>query len=259
MEKKWINSERVVSIVAFIFLVIAFFASIALNGDPDSVLELIPHGDYVLTAILLPIIHGITAVWCFYQIFRPSLFGEAGIMIIESCVTIMTGTELLGIFLFYGAICLIQISLAEKLKHGRFVYICVAVHFLLLFTTLSHGIAKFALYVSCSAFYLSFLLWIYHLIRVKFTYFLPKTILKTSVIKETPGSTIHLKDFGFTERQIGIIQDYIYNKVSYKELAEKYITSLSSIKKDFSIVFQKLGVSNIQEMSFLLMQYHIEP
>lgn len=260
MKKEWINSERVVSIVAFFFLNIAFIVSLYSDGDPDSVLELIPHNpELCLTQIILPIIHGIAVIWCFFQIFKPSLVGECGIMLIESLVTILTGTELLGIFLFYGAVCLYQIAQASNQKKSSFVYVFIVIHFLVILTTFSKGWKVFALSAGTSAFYLSFLLWIYHLLRVKFSCFLPKTVIASKLIKEQPGSVLHLKDYNLTDRQIGIVIDYLHDKTSYKDLAEKYITSLSSIKKDFSIVFQKFNVSNIQEMSFLLMQYQIEP
>lgn len=260
MSKKWINSERVVSIVAFFFLIIAFVISLYSNGDPNSLLELIPHKPGVrLTRIILPIIHGSAVIWCFYQIFKPSLVGECGIMLIESFLTILTGTEQLGIFLFYGAVCLYQISIASANKKNNRVYVFIIVHFILLSTTITKGWRVFALSMGMSTFYLVFILWIYHLLKVKLSCFLPQTVIASEIIKAKHGEVIHLKDYNLTDRQIGIVIDYIHDKTSYKDLADKYITSLSSIKKDFSIVFQRFNVSNIQEMSFLLMQYQVEP
>lgn len=260
MKEKWINSERVVSISAFFFLIIAVILGVVLNGDENSILELIPHNpNIVLTSYIIPIVHAIACAWCFYQIFRPSIVGECGIMFIESALTILTGTEQLGIFLFYGAVCLFQIGTIDHPKSKKLFSFIIVSHFVFLLTTLSHGWQKYIMCFASSIFYLAFFLWMSHLLKLRFSYFLPQIVQSSKVIKETPGEVIHLKDYGLSERQIKITQDYIYNKTSYKDLAEKYITSLSSIKKDFSIIFQKLGVSNIQEMNVLLIQYQIEP
>lgn len=259
MGKKWFNSERVVPIAAFIFLLIAVIVGIAYNGDEDSILEYIPHNpDYVLTSFIIPIVHAIACSWCFFLIFKPSVKGECGIMLIESTLTILTGTELLGIFLFYGAVCLYQIDTADQPKSDKVVKYMLIGHALLILSTFLRGWKAFLMDFGCSLFYFAFFLWIYYLLRSKFSYFLPQSVTNSSVIKEAPGEVVHLKDYGLTERQIKITKDYITNNPSYKELAEKHITSLSSIKKDFSIIFQKLGVKNIQELNFLLVQYQIE-
>ena len=260
MKEKWINSERVVSISAFFFLVVAVILGIVQNGFKDSILELIPHSENViLTNYIIPIVHSISCIWCFYQIFRPSIFGECGIMFIESALTILTGTEQLGIFLFYGAVCLFRIATIDHPRSKKLFIFTVFSHFIFLLTTLTHSWQRYLMCTASSVFYLAFFLWMSHLLKLRFSYFLPHVVQSSKVIKEAPGEVLHLRDYGLTERQIKITQDYIHNKISYKELAEKYITSLSSIKKDFSIIFQKFGVSSIQEMNVLLIQYQIEP
>lgn len=258
MKSRRINSERVEFIVGFLFLLTAFIVSLYYDGDKNSILELIPHHlGRPLTAYILPIVHGTMALWCFFLIFKPSIRSQVIMLFIESFITILTNTEMLGIFFFYAAVAISQISQAFNPKEHIKIATITIIHFLCILGIYPHGWAKVFLALGTSCFYMVFMFWIYHLLRVKFSSFLQKAVYENSVIKEEPGQIVNLKDYGLTERQIAITKDYVANKTAYKELAEKYITSLSSIKKDFSIVFQKLGVSDIHEMSVLLQQYQL--
>lgn len=253
------NSERAEFIVGFVFIFTAFLVSLYYNGDKESIFELIPNNLSVpLTSILLPVVHGSLALWALFLVFKPNIKCEVIILQIESFVTILTGTEMLGIFFFYGSIAVAQIDESFGKTTGKTTVMMVVLHFISIFGMFRHGWARVFLAIGTSAFYLSFMLWIYHLLREKFSSFLSKATYENEVIKEKPGEVIHLKDYGLTERQVSIVKDYIYNQTPYKDLAEKYITSLSSIKKDFSIIFQKFGVSNIQELNFLLSQYQLD-
>ena len=65
-------------------------------------------------------------------------------------------------------------------------------------------------------------------------------------------------DFGLTKRQINFLKDYMYTKLSYKEIAEKYVVSISTVKKDMADIFCKFNVKNINELYFLLSQFVIK-
>lgn len=259
MKNKRLNSERVEFIVGFIFLAIAFFVSLYYDGDKDSILELIPHNlEHPLTSYILPVVHGLLALWCFNLIFKPHIQSQIVILFIESYLTVLTGTEMLGIFFFYAAFSISQIIHAFKTNAKLKLGILSGLHFLSILGLYTHSWARVCLAFGTSIFYMSFMFWIYHLLRVKFSSFLQVAVHDNEVIQEKPGEEVFLKDYGLSERQIAITKDYVSNKTPYKDLAEKYITSLSSIKKDFSIVFQKLGVNDIQEMALLLQQYQLK-
>lgn len=259
MKNKWINSERVVPSAGFLFLLIAVIVSLVRNGDKDSVLELIPHNpEIVLTSYIIPVVHIICCFMALFLIFKPSINGECLIMIIESTLTILTGNEILGIFFFYGAVILYKIDSVDRQKAAKAILPMLVLHIIIICTSFLKGWDAFLMNAGCSTFFLFFFMRIYNLLQDKFSYFLPKSVLQSSIIKEEPGQVIHLKDYGLTERQANLTKDYIATNPSYKELAEKYITSLSSIKKEFSSIFPKLGVNNIQEMNFLLVQYKVE-
>ena len=71
------------------------------------------------------------------------------------------------------------------------------------------------------------------------------------------GDVVSLSTYGLTGRQISLVLDYIYNQTSYKELGEKYGLGLSTIKREFSIVFKIFGVSKIEDLKMLLLQYQL--
>ena len=64
-------------------------------------------------------------------------------------------------------------------------------------------------------------------------------------------------DFGLTKRQINFLKDYMYTKLSYKEFAEKYVVSISTVKKDMTDIFSIFGVQNKNELTLLLSQYKL--
>ena len=64
-------------------------------------------------------------------------------------------------------------------------------------------------------------------------------------------------DFGLTKRQINFLKDYMYTKLSYKEIAEKYVVSISTVKKDMTDIFSIFGVQNKNELTLLLSQYKL--
>ena len=61
------------------------------------------------------------------------------------------------------------------------------------------------------------------------------------------GDVVSLSKYGLTGRQVSLVLDYIYKQTSYKELGEKYGLGLSTIKREFSIIFKIFGVSKIED------------
>jgi len=54
-----------------------------------------------------------------------------------------------------------------------------------------------------------------------------------------------------------MILDNIQNNLSYKQLSEKYFVSVSTVKKDFSEVFQVFEVTKLEELHLLLLRYQV--
>ena len=72
------------------------------------------------------------------------------------------------------------------------------------------------------------------------------------------GDVISLTEYGLTGRQISLVIDYIYKQSSYKELSQQYGIGISTVKREFTIVFKIFGVSKIDELKMLLLQYQIK-
>ena len=49
----------------------------------------------------------------------------------------------------------------------------------------------------------------------------------------------------------------MYTKLSYKEIADKYMVSISTVKKDMTDIFSIFGVQNKNELTLLLSQYKL--
>lgn len=259
MEKRHSTSERVVNITGSIFLTIAFVTSLILNGDETSVLELIPIDiGRPLTSVILPIAYGCLALYGFVLVFLPSTKAQVFICYMSSIITMLTNYEFLAVFLFLSSI-IIYLLICPYSKKKRICIIFMAIfHYLSILCVYPHGWIQ-VLYVFCtSVFFMVLHIWLYYTLRQKFSSFLQNKVYENQVIKEKPGEILNLKDYGLTDRQVSLTKEYFYNKMPYKDLADKYITSLSSIKKEFSCIFQKLGVSDISEMVHLLQQFQLK-
>lgn len=251
MKKKWLTIERVVSIVAFVFLSVSFACSLVLNGDPQSI---IPRTD-----IVIPVVHALCAVASLVAFFIPLFSIQFLIMQIESILTILTNYEQLGVFLFYGSIFLL-ICKDYTSKYTR-PKICVAfsLHVLAIAGYVTHGVPYLFLTIFTSAFYMAFFIWIYYVLKIKFSCFIPAKISSSSVLaNKIPGSEISLSEYGLTERQINFVMDYLNESASYKTLSEKYFVSISTVKKDFSQIFQIFNVTKLEDLYILLLKYQIK-
>lgn len=251
MARKWLTTERCVSITATIFLGIAFTVSLLLNGDPECI---IPY-----TQIVIPVVHGLCVTMAFISIFKPNFVLEFLVLQIEAAVTILTNETFLGIFLYYGSLFLFicyKGGIKTLLVH---LMIYQTIHFFTLFLTYTHGWYYTLLYFGCSLFYLTFYFWIYEILKAKFSCFAPTKVKENSNIKNRlPGTEVDLKNYNLTERQRNLIIDNLKYELSYKELSEKYNISVSTVKKDFTSIYSVFGVTKLEELHLLLLQYQIE-
>ncbi|MBC6712946.1 hypothetical protein [Treponema sp. Marseille-Q3903] len=254
MSKNSINSERVVSAVGFLFLVVSSIASLLLNGDKNSIIE-----KFADTSVVIPCVHITCALITFFLIFKPSYFGMVIVLSIESILTILTDDEQLGIFLFYASIILI---LSKRLCVKRVKGLITAlflIHFAALLLTFTHGWIYTAIAIGYSVFGAVFYLWIYCILKSRLSCFLPTNVTQNqTIIKKALGSKISLSEYNLNERQVTFVMENLHNKLSYKEISDKYYVSISTVKKVFSEVYKIFNVSNIEELRILLLQYQVE-
>ena len=254
MSRNRISSERVVAVVGLIFIITAAIISLFFNGDSKSIIEKVAP-----TRIVIPTVHFICVALALVYVFTLKKNLMVSILIIESELTILTSYEELGIFFFYAAIIYIFCSdfLANKSK--RSIIILFAVHLITLLLTYTHGLKYMLVDLGYSIFCFAFYFWIYTILKAKFSCIIPKNVTENKTIIGKPaGSVISLADYNLNERQTSFVLENLYNKMSYKEISEKYYVSISTVKKIFADVFKIFNVSNIEELRILLLQYQVE-
>lgn len=79
----------------------------------------------------------------------------------------------------------------------------------------------------------------------------------SSILFSEQKKNLNLKKYDLTERQAAIIKEFFTKNETYKELANTFITSESTIKHEMSIICRKFGVSNSAILRILLEQYDI--
>ena len=246
-----IDLERVVSVVAFVFLSLAFGGAYVMNGDP---LSIIPYSRTVLL-----IVHGLCALATFVTIIRPSAIMQIAILFVESVITIETNYDVLGIMFFYCALIIILMRGLFKKHIKTPVTVLFILHIISIFLSYTHGWAKTLISLGCSAFFFTFYMWIYSILKSRLSCVIPSTVTNNkSLGGKLPGQAIHLSDYNLSERQISLVMDYFHNNMSYKDLSDKYNISVSLVKKEFSDVFKIFEVNKLDELHILLLQYVVE-
>ena len=254
MDRNRINSERVVAVVGFLFLLVATIMSILLDGAPNSIIEKIAP-----TAIVIPLVHGICLLLAVICIIKPNPTLMITIFLIESELTILTNYEELGIFFFYAALILLLCKDILSNKKKYYVYVIFFFHILTLALTYTHGLTYTLIDIGYSLFCFAFYLWIYSILKAKFSCIIPQNVRENNAIIGKPaGAVISLSDYNLNERQSTFVIENIHNKLSYKEISEKYFVSISTVKKIFAEVFKIFEVSNIEELRILLLQYQVK-
>ena len=254
MKTNRISSERVVAVVGLAFLLIAAITSLLYPGDCDSIIE-----KFADTSIVIPVVHFLCVLLTVIHIIRPNYYLMLSVLMIESELTILTNYEELGIFFFYATVIFILCSDLLVNKTKRSIIILFVVHLITLCLTYTHGIKHMVVAMGYSCFCLTFYLWIYSLLKVKLSCLFPKNVRENNTIIGKPaGSKISLSDYNLNERQRTFLMEHIHNKLTYKEISEKYFVSISTVKKIFADIFKIFNVSNIEELRILLLQYQVE-
>ena len=254
MDRNRFNSERVVAVVGLVFLLIAAIASLFFKGAPTSIIHKIAD-----TKIVIPVVHFICVGLTIVHVIKPRPCLLITILLIESELTVLTNYEELGIFFFYAAVIYILCTDILTNKSRKPIGIMFAVHLITLLLNYGHGMKYVFIDIGYSLFCFAFYLWIYSILKAKFSCLIPKNVRENNTIIGKPaGSKIKLSDYNLTERQRTFLIEHIHNKKSYKELSEQYFVSISTVKKIFADIFKVFDVSNIEELRLLLIQYQVE-
>ena len=254
MQKNSYFIERIVGIIGFLFLLLAFISSFFVPEDSNSILEY-----FTNTQTVVHIVHGICAAICFVLIFKPSITFYLIILFSESILTILTNYESMGIFFFYSFLILAFLKGYFKKNMTIKFVISFFIHISSIILSFPHGWINVYISLGTSVFFFVFHLWIIKILKEQYSCFLPEKVSNSLVLSNVrKGDEISLTEYGLTGRQISLVIDYIYNQSSYKDLSQKYSVGISTVKREFSIVFRIFGVSKIDELKMLLLQYQIK-
>ena len=254
MNENSVKAERVVSSAGFVFLVIAAVAGFAFGGDKQSFLEYIAPTKYII-----PYTHVICATLAFISIIFPSCFIMVAIFMIESILTIFTHYDMLGIFFFYAAIILLLTKEIFTRRHTPVIIVMFIIHYLSLLGTLTRGWKYTLIAYGYSFFCMFFYMWIYMILKKKFSFYVPSNIAANSAIQGTKkGNILKLSDFKLTELQKQFVLANIHENLSFRDIAEKHFVSISVVKHEFVKIYKIFSVDNLYELRMLLLQYQVQ-
>ena len=253
MKSKEIVMERVVSILTFAYVSVVLFENFYLLTSGYISTSLIPYSDYVII-----IVHSIVSIGSFINIFKLNLKTQFVYFQLESVVAMLSSYEILGIFLFYASLAFVYMNYYPSKNLKTVTIISGIIHYSSLALTYQRGIENFIVFVFSTVFVLSIFLWIFEFLKAKYSCFTPEILtINSNISSLSPGTEIQLSSLGMTERQVNFIYDYIMENLNYKELSEKYHVSLSTVKREFTEVYKIIGVTKLEELHILLIQYKI--
>lgn len=239
----------------FFAMVVQIIASIISVTIEDFSKAFLPYFEYVVPAVNIS-----CSLICLFLVIKPKhRFLQSVVLFLQGLTMTLNNLIFLGVFLYCLGIVLLFCYGNIKNKN-------VAKNLLFVIPILLSFFA--ILPVSKSSFFMG---WAFTLF-ILFSYFHLYNTIKNSIFDLFPflsgkissvdlpeiGNTIRLSNYGLTERQIDILKEYLQETTSYKMIAEKFLISESSIKKEMAQICKTLGVKNADILSILLQQYEIE-
>lgn len=250
MQKKiTINQPLFLAICGFLALASGTVLNIIEGADfPDSI---VPY-----TNIVTPCVNGLCTILClFFIIFPRSQKILMAILSIQSVYDVLTGFEILGVFHFLFLLLILCCRGFFRTYLVRKLLVIMAVWLILLLSLIPFGIDRLIFALGVTIFMMASFLYIHYLLIDKLSYLIPQ--IDSAKIHITNGTRLNLSELGFSERQKQCILSYQGELPTYKEVAERLLTSESTIKLEMSKIFKKFGVKNREELKILLSRYEL--
>lgn len=245
------TSEKIMFISALLILLTSTYMN-----DIDNITQstIIPY-----PSTTIRIINGFfTILWLINFFLKKTYPIQVAILYIEGIVTLLIDFKVLGTFL-YSAVFVVLFCNKFFIKNTgkKLLFLCSS-WFLAVFSLIPFGLDRFIFTMLITFFFSGFYFHIYKLLESKLSIFIPVKADKTKTIQlPNRGCELNLSDYDLSERQIKILKEYVSQKSSYKEIAEKFFYSISTVKKDMTTIFSIFGVKNKNDLYFLLSQYKI--
>lgn len=241
--------ERLMIFFASVVQLIGFIISITIEDFSDSFL---PYCN-----IIIPIINISCSVICLFLVFFPKYnFMQSVVLFIQGIAMTLNNLMFLGLFLYFFGIALLFCYGYFKTNKCKKIIFSLLPLFLSLFVIIPVSRLKFFMAWTYSLF-LTFAF--FHLYNVVKNYlldlfpFLAQKISKISL--PHPEKKLVLSDYKILNRQSKLVKEFMNGESNYKNLAETFLISESTVKREMAEIFKKLGVENASMLRLLLNQY----
>ncbi|MBP3710222.1 MAG: hypothetical protein J6I73_07475 [Treponema sp.] len=245
--------HRLLNICATVVLAAATIISYRLPADQ---ITLVPYAE-----ITVPLVYGVSAFACALLIFRlENVILETAVLIAQSFLTVWTGKEILGIFLYSAMIIMLLCNKFFRTRGTIKTAAFIVLWLVILPGIIPYGRARTIIAYIVSILQILFYAYIYVSLKDLLVPLLPPQFHSAQDKLPAQGSVLHvsqLQELGLSERQIQFILDSIKGK-SYAEIAEMHAASTSTVKKEMVSVFKAFGVKTREELLFILLQYTIK-
>ncbi len=244
----------------FAFLVLLCAAVMSYN-HPRINRTVLPKQDYSVF-----IINAVSALIALALTFKPSVWqAQVSLLFIQSVTTTLTGYSTLGTFLYSAFIILCFANGFFKTK-VKLKIVCIFAAWIAVLAGYSYyalqwgsrGIMYIFISIATSLFFFAFYFYVYKKLETLLIPLVPAKVQKSNIKLPQPGTSLHLSEYGLTERQVNLVLEYIDSKKSYSELSRQFNISLSTVKKDMTEIFEKFDVQNIRDLHILLIQYFVK-
>ena len=252
---KKINPVRFVAFVSFLILLMGVFCSIFFT-DPNVYKSIIPY-----PTVTIPVINIFSATCAFLLFIFPKIHCLAFFVLIPQIVsTTLTTHETLGAFLYVLLIVILHLNdfLSAKIKK-IIILVSIPIWFCLLLGCYVYGVVHFVMAYAETLFFFCILLSFKFFYENKFQSIMPiinsNLYLSKKIKLPQPGEEINLSEFNLSKRQADFLISFIVYSLSYNQIATKFNSSLSLVKKEMSCCLEIFGCKNIATLKMILSHY----
>ncbi len=247
--EKSVLYERLMIFFAAVVQVIGFFISITIE---DYTYSFLPY-----CKIIVPVVNISCAVICFFLVFFYKIrFMQSVVLFIQGITMTLNNLMFLGLYLYFFGIALLFCYGYLKTGMRKKVILCLTPLFLSLFVILPVSRSKFFMALAYSLFLSFAFSHIYSVLKNSLFDLFPFLSKKISKIDlPHPENQLRLSEYGILGRQSKLVQEFLNGETNYKKLAEIFIISESTVKREMTEICRKLGVENATMLRLLLNQY----
>lgn len=247
--RKSVFYDKLFSFVSFLFLSFIALFSVVIFEATDFKNEIIRNIFFVFNCL--------SAIITLISIFSSRKAIHGYIYYIEGILILFCGYPLIAIFFYFMGLFLLFTTNCSFVRTIVFNVSSIFIWFLCVIINTIYDLKLMLISISISVFIFS--LYLYFCQKLERIFMPELTDLRE--VKKIPmpivNSKLYISKFDLTERQKKILYDYIKNDIAYKNLADKYYTSISTIKNEMSEVSEYFGCDTSDQLKKLLSHFDV--